>query len=200
GPGEEGIGVQVGVIEARDHHLADEPLELGEIHHHAGALVHRAAQCYLEGVVVTVGDGERPERARVLLGAPRRLPVPVGRGERELAGDVDGAGGHGTSFVNLTVSRKRCATLSGVKAGARRGPASPGARAGSGLPSSAARASARAGGSRGGTSTPVWPSSTTSGTAALRHATTGRPAAIASRKTIPKPSCTDGRQKHWALM
>ena len=44
------------------------------------------------------------------------------------------------------------------------------------------------------TSTPVRPSSTTSGIAAARHATTGRPAAIASANTMPNPSCTEGRQ------
>ncbi len=61
---------------------------------------------------------------------------------------------------------------------------------------SAARASPRARPDRAAaTSSPVAPSSTTSGTAAARHATTGSPAAIASRNTMPNPSCTEGRQK-----
>ena len=54
-------------------------------------------------------------------------------------------------------------------------------------------------GRRGFTSRPVTPSSTTSGTAAARQATTGNPAAIASANTIPKPSWTLGRQKQWAF-
>ena len=40
----------------------------------------------------------------------------------------------------------------------------------------------------------VCSSRTTSGTAAARHATIGKPAAMASRNTIPKPSWTEGRQ------
>ena len=54
-------------------------------------------------------------------------------------------------------------------------------------------------GLRGLTRKPVRPSSTISGTAAARHATTGNPAAIASANTSPNPSWTVGRQKQWAL-
>src|SRR5438309_1550901 len=71
------------------------------------------------------------------------------------------------------------------------------ARAGS--PRSASRAFASAAGSRGGTSTPVTPSSTTSGMAAAPQVTTASPAAMASRNTMPKLSCTEGRQKRSAL-
>ena len=52
--------------------------------------------------------------------------------------------------------------------------------------------------SSGFTKRPVRPSSTTSGTAAARHATIGSPAAIASANTSPKPSWMVGRQKQSA--
>ena len=54
---------------------------------------------------------------------------------------------------------------------------------------------AKASASRGGTSQPVFPSSINSGTPPTEVATTGRPAAMASRAAIGKPSSRDGITK-----
>ncbi len=70
-----------------------------------------------------------------------------------------------------------------------------GALAWPGRGSNSIRACASAATSLCGTSRLARRPGTTSGIAAARVATTGRPPAIASRNTIPKPSCTLGRQK-----
>src|SRR5439155_24366816 len=65
-------------------------------------------------------------------------------------------------------------------------------------------AAARAAGFSGGTSRPVSPSTTTSGTELIRAATTGSPASIASSNARPKPSqragwtSSDARRSHAA--
>ena len=77
------------MVEALDHGLAHNPLQLPQIHQHPAALVHEAADSDLEGVVVTVHLGETPEDLSVFLWAPLGAPVPVSRREGEAARRVD---------------------------------------------------------------------------------------------------------------
>ena len=64
-----------------------------------------------------------------------------------------------------------------------------------GIAQRARTAAASAAGSPGGTSTPVSPSTTTSGMPPTRLATTGVPQAIASRLMSPNGSYTEGQTK-----
>ena len=78
---------------------------------------------------------------------------------------------------------------------ARRLPASPMAFRFSGSASNSATAEANAAAFRGGTSRPVSPSTTASGFPPTSHATTGSPAAIASRIALENPSSREGWTK-----
>ena len=89
--------------------------------------------------------------------------------------------------------RRRPACRSAIRATenssrARRLPASPSAGRARGRSAASSSAAATPSTSPASTSMPVSPSATTSGTALTRVATTGRPASIASSRTIPKPS------------
>src|SRR5439155_936958 len=84
------------------------------------------------------------------------------------------------------------------KSSTRRRPAAPSSARKRTLVSTVSMAPASSSGFLGLTRSPVRPASTTSGTAAARHATIGKPAAIASANTSPKPSWTVGKQKQSA--
>src|SRR5438309_2155094 len=188
------VGTQVGVVEAVDHGLADDSLQLREIDDHARLRIDGPAHGDVERVVVSVRDREPSKKALVLPARPFVHPVAVGRGEREPASTRRaGLVRHGS------VSRKRRATRSRPYASTRWVAVRPKSRLRLSFISNVSSAVASSAGLLGLTRKPVRRSSTISGTAAARQATTGSPAAIASAKTSPNPSWTVGRQKQWAL-
>src|SRR2546425_4730344 len=190
---EQRVGVQVRVVEAVDHGLADHPLQLAEVDDHAGLRIDRPVHRDVERVVVPVRDREPPEEALVLLARPALHPVPVTGREREAPG-ARGA----MAVRHGNVSRNRRATRGRPNASTRWAAARPKSSLSLSFISSVSSALASSSGLLGLTRKPVCRSSTISGTAAARHATTGNPATIASAKTSPNPSWTVGRQKQWA--
>src|SRR5260370_512036 len=80
---EERVGGEVRVIEAVHDGLADDPLQLGEVHHHAGLRVDRPADRHVERVVVPVRDRQLAERPLVFGGRPGVHPVAVAGREAE---------------------------------------------------------------------------------------------------------------------
>src|SRR5688500_13527936 len=189
---EEGIRIEIGVIKALHHHFRHEPLQLREIDDHPRTLVDGALHGHVERVVVAVGHREAAEDALALGGGPRRHPIAVTCGKRK-APRAARVPAHAATAVT-----KRAATARRSKPSTRCRPASLICALSPAFCKRVSIAIASSSGARGLTSSPVRLSSTTSGTAAARHATTGSPAAIASRNTRPKPSCTVGRQKQCA--
>src|SRR5882724_10168459 len=194
---EQRVGVEVGVIEAVDHGLGDDSLELAQIDHHPGALIDRPAHGDVERVVVAVGHREPAELLRVLRRRPVGNPVAVAGREREAPRRAR-LRAHGRPWEDDNASSSRAATRSRSKSSTRRRPAAPSSARNPVFVSTLSIALASSSGSFGLTRSPVRPSSTTSGTAAVRHATIGNPAAIASANTSPKPSWMVGRQKQSA--
>src|SRR2546430_15582523 len=170
----EGVGIQIRVIEAVHDGLTDDALELAQIDHHPRALVDGSADRDVDRVVVPVRNGQPPEDPLVLGGRPALDPVLMAGGEGKAARAVRG-GAHADSACT-----NRLATGTRSNVSTRRRPSSPISRRSFASLNNLSRAVASSSGLRGATSNPTRRSRTTSGTAAARQATMGRPAAMAS--------------------
>src|SRR5204862_3752 len=113
-PAEERVGAEIRVVEALDHGLADDPLELAEVNHHPRLRIDRPPDRDIERVGVAVDPREPAEDPLVLRRRPVVDPVAVGRGEGEAPGAVGHVGAHGRT------SRKRGAPRPSRRWSARR--------------------------------------------------------------------------------
>src|SRR5207249_827261 len=109
-PAKERVGVQVRMVEALDHGLADDPLELAEVDHHPRLWIDRPPDRDVEHVIVAVSHRGAAEGAVVVLWRPLLDRVAVGRGEGEAPSAVREVPAHGR------ISTKRWATRTALGA------------------------------------------------------------------------------------